>query len=447
MIAFAGDSDPLEAASAAARDLLRTAQTADVLGPPVDIFGLARALAIELRPSAEGWDASLHSRSGQFVVEYDPTRPKGRLRFSIAHEIAHTCFADAGESIRHRTAQGAVPDPQGDSWEVELLCNLIAAEILMPTESIQGHLNSDFDIDFLMELRRRWDVSTEAILRKYVTDSGREGVLIATSRVDGEARSIFRVDYAQNPPSISGMLGTLFHHGQILDQPNLLNTCVAVGQTVRGTMIQGGVRLSVQAVGVPPYPGSTLPRVLAYIQSEEEYESDRGIIHVVGDILDIDQASGPALVAHIVSDEVRQWSNWGVAGALRRAFPDAAGSFRAWTIFSPEHLRLGRVHLISRYRNHQLIEIASIVAQAGYGSSFDSRLDLEAMSVGLDVVASRAIELDATVHVPRLGAGQAGGRWDHVERLLAERLASKGVEVVVHTLPSRTPEQWGNDHA
>ena len=26
------------------------------------------------------------------VIEFNPTRPRGRLRFSLAHEIAHTLF-------------------------------------------------------------------------------------------------------------------------------------------------------------------------------------------------------------------------------------------------------------------------------------------------------------------------------------------------------------------
>jgi hypothetical protein len=99
------------------------------------------------------------------VIAYNPNRPKGRLRFSIAHEVAHALFPGVAEVVRHRTPVGALPDvSESDEYELELLCNIVAGELLLPTEAVAGLLEIDTDIDFIMETRRRWDVSTERSL-------------------------------------------------------------------------------------------------------------------------------------------------------------------------------------------------------------------------------------------------------------------------------------------
>jgi hypothetical protein len=83
-----------------------------------------------------------------------------------------------------------------------------------------------------------------------------------------------------------------------------------------------------------------------------------------------------------------------------------------------------------------------MVAQHGFGAAAVTRLRYDALRDSLDAVANIARRLGAAVHVPRLGAGEAGGRWDLIESELAGTLADRGIEVVVHTLPARlrTPE-------
>jgi hypothetical protein len=51
-------------------------------------------------------------------------------------------------------------------------------------------------------------------------------------------------------------------------------------------------------------------------------------------------------------------------------------------------------------------------------------------------VAAEAQRLAATVHMPRIGCGLAGGRWEEVGAIVEEELASRGVAVTVYDLPS-----------
>jgi len=56
----------------------------------------------------------------------------------------------------------------------------------------------------------------------------------------------------------------------------------------------------------------------------------------------------------------------------------------------------------------------------------------EAIDRCLGALGDRAIELAASVHLPRIGCGLAGGRWELVEPLLIERLCRRGVPVTVY---------------
>lgn len=438
VVAFASGGDPLERAHAVAAKLLDIAKETGHYGPPVDVFGLAGALGIQLTPKDDLLDARVVSpRSeapGELVIEYNPSRPRGRLRFSIAHEIAHSRFDDVAARPRHRLAAGSIVDPTSDDWELELVCDVIAADLLIPEHAVEGLLTVDPDIEFIMETRRRLDVSTEALLRRLVQATPRPLTLLATSRPPQGPAGAMRVDYVVSSPSAGDGPLSRLGHGDVLHGIDPLIDCTAVGQTVRGRATFDGAELFVQCVGVPAYPGSQWPRVLALIESEDRRLALPNLSFVVSDILDVTRGDKPVIFAHVVSDSVRTWSHVGVAGSLAKSFPDFAQAFRAWSIASPRNLKLGELHFVDRPIDGRSTAVASLVAQEGFGGSAP-RLRYDALEECLRQLAEIAIARGAEVHVPRLGAGQAGGRWDEVERLLIAYLVSADVNVVVHTRP------------
>lgn len=56
----------------------------------------------------------------------------------------------------------------------------------------------------------------------------------------------------------------------------------------------------------------------------------------------------------------------------------------------------------------------------------------EAIDSALGVVADRAAELEASVHMPRIGCGLAGGTWPRIEPLIEKRLTGRGIPVTVY---------------
>lgn len=60
----------------------------------------------------------------------------------------------------------------------------------------------------------------------------------------------------------------------------------------------------------------------------------------------------------------------------------------------------------------------------------------EAIREGLQAVAVFAREHRASVHMPRIGAGLAGGSWETISVIVEEELAGQGVEVTVYDLPA-----------
>jgi hypothetical protein len=61
------------------------------------------------------------------VIEYNPNRPKARIRFSICHELAHTLFPECTREVRNRLYH-AETTPVSYELEMlwEILCTMVA---------------------------------------------------------------------------------------------------------------------------------------------------------------------------------------------------------------------------------------------------------------------------------------------------------------------------------
>ena len=42
------------------------------------------------------------------------------------------------------------------------------------------------------------------------------------------------------------------------------------------------------------------------------------------------------------------------------------------------------------------------------------------------------MNLEASVHMPRIGCGLAGGKWEEIEPIITDELTSQGIEVSVY---------------
>jgi hypothetical protein len=94
------------------------------------------------------------------------------------------------------------------------------------------------------------------------------------------------------------------------------------------------------------------------------------------------------------------------------------------------------VHFLDQTLRGREVTVASMVAQRGFGPGAAVRLRYDALSECLDTLAEQASQRAAAVHIPRIGSGQAGGRWDVIAGLINTHLIARGIQVTVHTKPS-----------
>ncbi|MFI0941377.1 macro domain-containing protein [Streptomyces sp. NPDC021020] len=153
-----------------------------------------------------------------------------------------------------------------------------------------------------------------------------------------------------------------------------------------------------------------------------------GIAYVRGDAT-TPLGKGPKVIAHVCNG-LGGWGKGFVLAVSRRwAEPEAA--YRRW---HRERARndfgLGAVQIVQVQR---LVWVANMVGQHGIRTgSKGVPVRYEAIGTALGTLAERARELGASVHMPRIGCGLAGGTWARVEPLVAERLAGAGVAVTVY---------------
>ena len=78
--------------------------------------------------------------------------------------------------------------------------------------------------------------------------------------------------------------------------------------------------------------------------------------------------------------------------------------------------------------------VANMVGQHGTRPSRSAGppIRYEAVRACLRRLAVEAADLGASVHMPRIGCGLAGGRWDRVEPLISAELTGHGVQVTVY---------------
>merc|ERR1712066_708697 len=91
---------------------------------------------------------------------------------------------------------------------------------------------------------------------------------------------------------------------------------------------------------------------------------------------------------------------------------------------------LGRVQLIELTDS---IALANIIGQNGIKTgSKGPPVRYEAIQLGLDAVCCHAASVNASVHMPRIGAGLAGGDWAKIETIIEAMAKKCGVDVYVY---------------
>ncbi len=148
------------------------------------------------------------------------------------------------------------------------------------------------------------------------------------------------------------------------------------------------------------------------------------ISYVKGDAT-LPQGEGKKIIVHICND-IGAWGA-GFVLALSKRWDDPEESYRKM----PDRLRtLGHVMIVPVEND---ILVANMIAQ------HDIRPDkfgtppirFQALHDCLKAVDELAVKINATVHMPRIGCGLAGGKWELVEKVINDTLT---VDVTVYDL-------------
>ncbi|MFF3662371.1 macro domain-containing protein [Streptomyces olivochromogenes] len=138
---------------------------------------------------------------------------------------------------------------------------------------------------------------------------------------------------------------------------------------------------------------------------------------------------GVKLIAHVCND-IGGWGK-GFVLALSRRWPEPEAAYRAWHRDRAHNdFGLGAAQFV---QVEKYVWVANLIGQRGIRTgSKGVPVRYEAIDTGLAHLATKAAELDASVHMPRIGCGLAGGNWSRVEPLIVRRLVERGVAVTVY---------------
>ncbi|MEU6441600.1 macro domain-containing protein [Streptomyces sp. NPDC047046] len=163
---------------------------------------------------------------------------------------------------------------------------------------------------------------------------------------------------------------------------------------------------------------------------ESEYVRGDAIQYVRGDAT-APRGEGPRIIAHVCNDR----GGWGKGFvlALTRRWPEPERAYRAWhRERASRDFALGALQLV---QVEHAVWVANMIGQHGTGRGGKGvPVRYEAIDGALDRLAPEALRLGASIHMPRIGCGLGGGRWDRVEPLIRARLTERGVRVTVYDL-------------
>jgi O-acetyl-ADP-ribose deacetylase (regulator of RNase III) len=141
------------------------------------------------------------------------------------------------------------------------------------------------------------------------------------------------------------------------------------------------------------------------------------------------KATGNTIVAHICND-IGKWGK-GFVLAVSRRWSSPEKQYREWyQDRENNNFALGNIQIVQAEKS---IWIANMIGQHGIKSASKiPPIRYDALEQCLSHLANAAMELEASVHMPRIGCGLAGGKWECIEPLIEEQLCKRSVSVFVY---------------
>jgi O-acetyl-ADP-ribose deacetylase (regulator of RNase III) len=135
------------------------------------------------------------------------------------------------------------------------------------------------------------------------------------------------------------------------------------------------------------------------------------------------------ILVHICND-IGGWGK-GFVMALSKKWKTPELAYRAW-YKSGIDFNLGDAQFV---KINDALFVCNLIGQEGiYKKNGLPPVRYEAIEKGLSKVAIFANKQEATVHMPRIGAGLAGGKWEIIEEIIIKTLIDAEIQVTVYDL-------------
>ena len=139
-------------------------------------------------------------------------------------------------------------------------------------------------------------------------------------------------------------------------------------------------------------------------------------------------SKGNKIITHICND-IGGWGK-GFVLAISKKWKEPEAKYREW-YKSQENFALGEVQFVQVEDD---LWIANMIAQRDIKRGKDGSVPFrgEALSECLAKVKDFAQENNCSVHMPRIGTGLAGGKWEDIEPRIQKELLDHQVDVTVY---------------
>ena len=141
------------------------------------------------------------------------------------------------------------------------------------------------------------------------------------------------------------------------------------------------------------------------------------------------QTKGNKIIAHICND-IGGWGK-GFVVAVSKKWPTPEESYRLWYKERAKNdFQLGAVQIVPV---SETISVANMIGQRGIKSGKQGvPIRYAAVEGCLEKVAQFAKENEASIHMPRIGCGLAGGKWECIEPLILKAILNTKISVYVY---------------
>ncbi|MCU0436411.1 MAG: macro domain-containing protein [Raineya sp.] len=152
------------------------------------------------------------------------------------------------------------------------------------------------------------------------------------------------------------------------------------------------------------------------------------INYIKGDAT-VPQAKGIKIIAHICNN-IGGWGK-GFVVAISKRWKEPEKAYREWHRDRAKNdFELGSIQIV---QVEEYIYVANMIGQQGIKTGSNGvPIRYEAVEQCLEKLSEKALELGASVHMPRIGCGLAGGKWEKIEPLIEKTLITNNISTTIY---------------